>query len=313
MIGSADATRLRMTTHANTPNGGFVIAKTNSGNRKIGKVATTYVSQESCPTSCPFFDGGGCYAEQGPVGWITSRLNAAAKAAPTPPTPEELGQAEADAIDGLKVVPGQPLRLHTVGDCKTDEAASLVAAAAGRYQDEDRRGGPVWTYTHAWKNVSRDSWGEVSVLASCETADDVRAAHTRGYATSIVVEDFPTDKRYELDGIEILPCVQQTHGKTCDECRLCFDDERLLKKKLTIGFKVHGTNSGVRKAKLALQNPSNPNRKLSSRVLIPRFVAAFVSKHGRQPTTREIATALNLTTSSVSQMRKKLRQAGLLP
>lgn len=301
-----------MTTHAKTPRRqSLVIAKTNSGNRKIGKVATTYVAQASCPTSCPFFDGGGCYAEQGPVGWITADLNAAAKAAPTPPTPRELGQLEAEAIDGLKVVPGQPLRLHTVGDCKTDEAASLVSEAAGRY--EGRGGGPAWTYTHAWKDVNHDSWGEVNVLASCETADDVRAAHELGYATSIVVEDFPTDKRYELDGIEILPCVQQTRGKTCDECRLCFDAERLFKDKLTIGFKVHGTNSGVRKAKLALRNPNNPNRKLSSRVLIPRFIAAFVSKHGRQPTNPEIAAALNLTTSSVSQMKKKLQATGVLP
>lgn len=295
-----------MTTHAKTPSSrGLVIAKTNSGNRKIGKVATTYVAQASCPSSCPFFDGGGCYAEQGHVGWITASLNAAAKQAPMAPTPKELAQAEADALDGLDVVPGQPLRLHTVGDCKTDEAASIVSGAATRY--EDRGGGPSWTYTHAWQDVSPESWGEVNVLASCETADDVRAAQAKGYATSIVVEDFPSDKRYELDGIEVLPCVQQTRGKTCDECRLCFDAPRLRKDKLTIGFKVHGTNSGVRKAKLALRDPGNPNRKLSSRVLIPRFVKEFAAEHGREPTTREIADGLDLTTGSVYQMQKNLR------
>jgi hypothetical protein len=85
-------------------------------------------------------------------------------------------------------VPGRPLRLHTVGDCRTDEAARIVAAAAERYMDAG--GGPVWTYTHAWRLVDRASWGRVSVLASCETPEQVELARARGYATAIVVDEF---------------------------------------------------------------------------------------------------------------------------
>jgi hypothetical protein len=111
----------------------------NSGNAKIGDAATTYAAQSSCPTSCPFFDGGGCYAEQGRLGkFVTGPLNEAAKAVAH--TPLDVALAEAAAIDALVVVPGRPLRLHTVGDCASDEAARVVAAAAGR--PPESKGGP---------------------------------------------------------------------------------------------------------------------------------------------------------------------------
>jgi hypothetical protein len=43
-------------------------------------------------------------------------------------------RAQAAEIDRLEVVPGRPLRLHTLGDCASDEAARIVAAAAARYR-----------------------------------------------------------------------------------------------------------------------------------------------------------------------------------
>jgi hypothetical protein len=156
-------------------------------NLKLGNAATTYVEQRSCPDGCVFRNGGGCYAEHGRVGMITARLNRAAAANPDA-TPEDIARDEAAEIDGFNVARNRPLRLHTVGDCKTDEAAAIVAAAADRYRA--RGGGPVWTYTHAWRDVERESWAEVNVLASCETAADVDAAHARGYATAIVVKEF---------------------------------------------------------------------------------------------------------------------------
>ena len=50
------------------PLGKLAIASGSSGNRKIGDAATTYAAQTSCPRSCPFFAGGGCYAESGSIG-----------------------------------------------------------------------------------------------------------------------------------------------------------------------------------------------------------------------------------------------------
>jgi hypothetical protein len=284
--------------------GTLAIARASSGNKKIGDAATTYVEQRSCPSSCPFFDGGGCYAEEGRLGKvITGPLNRAA--AQVAATAEDIARFEAAQIDALKVVPGQVMRLHTVGDCKTDAAAAIVAAASARYVA--RGGGRVWTYTHAWRDVSRQSWGEVHVLASCETAEDISEAEARGYATSIVVEEFERRSRYELDGRALLPCpAQTTSGVTCASCRLCMDTPRLRDAGLTIAFAIHGTDLTKHRARLALNDPDNPNRRLSSRVLIPRLVASYLSQHGREPSTRELSDAIGISYSSVHQMRRRL-------
>jgi hypothetical protein len=129
-----------------------------TGNRKVGDVAVTMVSQKTCPKTCPFLDAG-CYAASGPQGIHTARLNKARASA------TELARAEAHGIaqlDGTK-----PMRLHVVGDCSTKTAARTVSKAADAYSA--KRGQKVFTYTHAWRNVPREAWGQVSVLASCET------------------------------------------------------------------------------------------------------------------------------------------------
>jgi hypothetical protein len=454
--------------------GTLALATARSNNSKIGEAATTYAEQRSCPSDCVFFDGGGCYAEEGPLGkFVTAPLNRAAQAVEAGPV--EIAQAEADAIDDLSVVPGLPLRLHTVGDCATDEAACIVAAAAERYME--RGGGPVWTYTHAWRVVARESWGTVSVLASCETGDDVRVARSRGYATAMVVEEFDLDRLYEIGSgreasrhrsgenpevpqhaaglsgsargvqtfaapaspaegdrsrgsrpngddvrpgrsprgvgtqygpvapersraidfedspdrgtggeagssptasseaaevaagdvsatacldahpgapaslrvgqgrgratagrtltteptggsevsgqptagliarepsatVRLLPCPAQTRDVPCSECRLCFNDAGLRERDVTIGFALHGVPVTIRKATAALRNPDDPDRKLSSRVLIPRFEAEFEREHGRLPTGAEVARGLGLSEGSVWEMRKSIRLGG---
>ena len=61
------------------PPGTLAIGSPLTGNAKLGKAATTYAAQGSCPTSCRFFNGGGCYAEHGKLGqFITAPLNRAA-------------------------------------------------------------------------------------------------------------------------------------------------------------------------------------------------------------------------------------------
>jgi hypothetical protein len=288
---------------------GLAIATSRSQNAKLGNAATTYAAQTSCPTSCPFFNGGGCYAESGRVGFVTSRLNAAAAALPS--GPREVAEAEAVEIDRLKVVPDRPLRLHTVGDCSTDEAALIVSAASKRYRE--RGGGPVWTYTHAWREVKRESWGEVSVFASCETAEDVRQAKDRGYQTSIVVEKFTDNKRHVLDasagdaaGVEVLPCPQQTAGVTCSSCRRCFDDSNIAALGgYSIGFEVHGSPATVRHATKALLPPDDPQRRFGTRQLIPIAITELKAL-GIATTTTNIAKHLGYSPSTIAQMRKAL-------
>lgn len=294
--------------------GTLAIATARSLNRKIGDAATTYAAQGSCPSSCVFKDGGGCYAESGSIGkFVTQPLN---HAAGTDASPEDIARFEADEIDALEVVPGRVLRLHTVGDCPTDEAAAIVGAAAGRYMD--RGGGPVWTYTHAWREVERASWARTSVLASCETWEDVDEARARGYATAMVVEEFTSDKLYKIgraDGAHnptsppgaLLPCPQQTRGVACSDCRLCMNDGGILERGYTIGFELHGTAFVLRQGRKALRTPADPERRMTTRELIPRYLVEHP-----EATDAEMAKAFGMSTSSIWEMRRRLSSEGVI-
>lgn len=272
-----------------------------STNKKIGDAAATYAAQTSCPRSCAFFNGGGCYAENGTLySGITKPLNGAAELAHA--TRVDVAEAEADAIDQLDVAPGRPMRLHTVGDCATDETALIVSAAAERYMA--RGGGPVWTYTHAWAIVDRQSWGRVSVLASCETPEQVELARARGYATSIVVAEFEQRTKYVHSGAEIVPCPAQTHDDVaCSSCRLCMDDVALRGRGYSIGFAVHGTAFTIKQAEKSLRAPGDDDRRLTSR----DHALTFLDEHGRLPRAAELARICDINPASAKEMVNKLR------
>ena len=225
-----------------------VIAKEVSQNAKIGTVSATYVAQGSCPEDCPLFKNG-CYAEDGKMGLITRGLNGHAVLDPI-----RLAEMEAEGIDSLS---GRlPLRLHVVGDCKTDEAAQIVSEAAERYRTRQMRWlgkeQDVWGYTHA-HNVSRESWGKVSILRSCETPEQAQKAMADGFAAAMVVGEFERTTAYEVaDGMVGIPCPQQT-GKvaTCLDCRLCMKDAKLRNSGRVILFEAHGARRNTVKRVVA--------------------------------------------------------------
>jgi len=216
----------------------YAIANEKSGNSKLGNlknkqiVSATAASQISCPDDCAWKNSG-CYAETGLMFFTTNRLNKSGAESPL-----DVAIAESDAIRNLS---GKyDLRLHTVGDCKTNESAKIVSCAAELHMA--KCGKKVWTYTHAWKVVDRVSWGKVSVLASVESESDIDDAWNHGYAAAIVVSQHTSDKAYVLpNGHVVIPCPQQT-GKSanCFTCRLCWNSDRLLARKQTIAFAAHG-------------------------------------------------------------------------
>jgi hypothetical protein len=206
-------------------------------------VATTYVSiNATCPSSCPM-KGAGCYAQAGAAQRLVHRLDAAAAGR----TPEDVIADEVRLIDDAskRGVPkdgargGRDLRLHVGGDVGSEAGARLLAAAARRWRD--RGGGTVWTFTHLWREVPREAFGEISVLASVESAQEIGAARQRGYPAAIVVERFGSNKAFSLPGsdVRVIPCPAETAGRTCAECRLCLDRD-LLGIGVAIGFEAHG-------------------------------------------------------------------------
>jgi hypothetical protein len=210
-----------------------------SQNAKIGLCSATYVSQVTCPATCPL-KGNGCYAETGHVGIQTRRLNNASQGY----TPEQVSFMEADLVRKYARKNALPLRLHVVGDVPTQAAAEALGDAGTHYTKVSNA--PVWTYTHNWREITRDAFGTVSVLASCESIKDAAVAYEAGYAAAVVVEQHPDNGRAYFDeatGIKVIPCPQQTRKDvTCVECGLCMKADKLHKSKSVIAFAAHGVS-----------------------------------------------------------------------
>lgn len=228
----------------------------NSQNAKIAgkyKVAATYAPiKQSCPSTCELKDSG-CYAQSSYVGMI----NREEEARHDGDTPLQVAKSEALAIDlGFpKGVPqdggrggGRPLRIHVSGDCTTKGGARVVSAAARRYTQ--RGGGPVWSYTHAWRKVPRSAWEGVSTLASVKSISEVMEARKQGYAPAIVVPEHKDERLYKLGPFKFIPCPAQTRDLACTDCRLCFDADALLSRKQGIAFAAHGTKTSEIKRRL---------------------------------------------------------------
>lgn len=213
-------------------------------------VASTYVSiAGTCPDSCEF-KAKGCYAKAGATHLTMSGLDRGALGL----TALDITRAEAAAIDNLckRGVPadgakgGRDLRLHVGGEVSCTAGARLLAAATERWLA--RGGGSVWTFTHRWRQIPREAWGRISVLASCATLDDVDRATQRGYASAIVVPSFPDGSRpFGFAGRRAVPCLAESARErgdmTCATCRICMKDHAILERGDVIAFSAHGSDA----------------------------------------------------------------------
>ena len=222
-----------------------------SSNKKVGNIAVTYAPiNPTCPDTCELKNNG-CYAELSFVGMINKRLEKDVKNS----TPTEIAKMEAELIDnsfkGSTIPSRRPLRLHVSGDTKTRSGARYLSAAAKRWLS--RQGGPVFTYTHAWKVVPRKSWSNVSILASVDSIKDANKAFKEGYAPAIVVTEFPKNKAFQLKGskIKFLPCpAQLKEDINCEKCKLCMKADWLHENKMGIAFAIHSNRKEKMKLKI---------------------------------------------------------------
>jgi hypothetical protein len=217
-------------------------------------VTSTYVSIEAtCPDFCPY-KGNGCYASEGASHLTMSGLNRAAWNM----TALQVTLAEAAAIDAVfpRRIPqdgakgGRDLRLHVGGEVSCTAGARALAGAGERWKA--RGGGAIWTFTKRWRQIDRDVWGPISVLASCVGSAEVEDAHRRGYAAAVVVPEFRDGpKSFSYGGRRAVPCpAEATEGVTCSSCRLCMDANRLRERGLVIAFAAHGAGAEKVRARL---------------------------------------------------------------
>jgi hypothetical protein len=216
-----------------------------SKNKKLGFASSTYAPiAQTCSARCPLRDNG-CYAQGGRVGLHEKHLREWNEDL----NGDTIAMLEASEIEsGAKRVKGnRALRLHVSGDANTVFRARVLAQACESWR------GQVWSYTHSWRDVPREAWGnKVSILASCERLDDAKAAMAKGYAAALVTGPHPADGRaYERDGVKVIPCPSQTRDVKCTDCRLCFDAPGLLARNAVIAFETHGV--GKKRALAVIQ------------------------------------------------------------
>lgn len=217
----------------------------------------TYVPiGNTCDPSCPLKADKLCYATLSYVGMINKRLEKRARNS----SPLKLARAEAacidNAYDGGSIPEGRDLRIHISGDSRSVKGTRVLAKAVDRWLA--RNGRTAFSYTHSWSHVPRSVWGQVSVLASIESIEQVEAVRSQGYAPALVVAEHTTDKAYTLPGSPVswLPCPAQTKpgGKEvhCSDCRLCMRADWLLAENKGITFAAHGVKKNSLKRMLTV-------------------------------------------------------------
>jgi hypothetical protein len=217
-----------------------------SKNSKIGTMSATYTAYQTCPKSCKLrpdvqsdgsFKQSACYASQDLVAIQMHRLTTAS----VDVSFDAIERAECEGIESL--TGKNILRLKVGGDTVSDKYARALAKACAVYTS--KFGQLAYTYTHNWLNIARESFGQISVLASCDSVAEVKQAKARGYATATVVSEFPNGaKLFEIDGEKMLPCPNQINNEVkCTACKLCTRDAELKARNITVAFKSHGRQS----------------------------------------------------------------------
>ncbi len=199
---------------------------------KIEGCSATYISQTTCSPRCAFLNNG-CYGESGPVSW--NRPDKAREIDPKEVADQEVRQIK--QLSGMR-----PLRLHVIGDAADEDHARKLAEAAEIFSSKADM--PVFTFTHNWREIPKEAWGDISVLASCETTKDGLLAEKLGYAVAIVRPDKPGRPNLDKETRE-LPCVHETRGRSCLQCGLCMDAEHLFSQRIWIRFTAHGARKNV--------------------------------------------------------------------
>lgn len=223
---------------------------TNSSNSKISSnkdVDATYVTLCSCSNKCPLKNKG-CYAQNSYINFIVTKLNNQSYYL----DPISIAKIEASVIDSSyngKIIPNKALRLHVSGDSKTIKGSKIINDAVKRWK---LRGGKVvWSYTHSWRNVERDIWNDVSMIASIDKIEQYKKARDQGYSSALIIKEHLNKKPHFINGSSIkwIPCLAQIQDTTCIKCGLCLDEKTLFNKNLGILFAAHGINKNKIKFK----------------------------------------------------------------
>ncbi len=204
---------------------------TESGNRKTGRIPTTYAEPDTCPPSCPHYRTD-CYAEDFYTRLAWNRATTDGKTIP-------------DLVKFIEKMPAGQLWRHAVAGDLWGKGEKVDPAALGEVVRANigKRG---FTYTHkktpdALKWIAHaNQWGFTINLSADDAGEaDKLAALNIAPVVCIVPMDTP-EKSTTPEGRQITICPAQTKQyMTCAVCQLCQKADR----RAIVGFRAHGTRA----------------------------------------------------------------------
>lgn len=204
-----------------------------SNNSKVGPIPVTTSSKETCPSTCPFNNGGGCYAASGPLAIHWSKV-----------TKGERGGTIKELCHQVAGLPqGQLWRHNQAGDLPGVDGK--IHAAELRALVKANKGKRGFTYTHKPMTMpnmklvkeANDGGFTINLSANNMSHADELAALNVGPVVVVVPEDHPQTS-FTAEGRKVVVCPEQTHGTSCVDCRLCAS----TRNGIIIGFRAHGSS-----------------------------------------------------------------------
>lgn len=232
-----------------------------SGNQKVGPIAVATVAKSSCPTSCLLRDGGGCYAESGPLAIHWKKI-----------TQGQRGVEFADFLKLVEDLPDKIWRYAQAGDLPgegdnidAEQLRQLVVANDNR---------PVLAYTHKPLTpenrlaISSAGNGGFHINVSCDSVESVDAVVEQGFsAVTVLPLEYQRGSTESLQdyrerarnlpqttpgGTPIAVCPATYVDTNCLKCGAC---SRPRKQNTVIGFPAHGSQK--RKVDRRLKSGTN--------------------------------------------------------
>jgi hypothetical protein len=219
-----------------------------SANAKTGPMAVSTSSKITCSPSCPFLpeNGGGCYAQSGPLNLHWLKVTAG-----------ERGSDFLTFLSKLKALPqGAAFRHNQAGDLPHNNGRISRTFIRQIVQAVSHL--KAYTYSHHKLSLGENlqllryaNRNGLTVNVSCESEQQVDDTIAAGLPAVVVI---PSDEKrttwHTKGGNVVLVCpAQRIDSKTCADCMLCHKRGS----RIAIGFLAHGT--GKRKAEANL--PAN--------------------------------------------------------
>ena len=207
-----------------------------SSNRKTGPIATTMADRGTCAPTCPYANGGGCYADGFPLRWNWDGL-----------TRGETGGDWLDLLHSLRraaLPAGSLLRHNVAGDLPHDDGKinreqtrNLAEMFAGFKLQ-------AFTYSHHKQTsgnlaVVRDTIAAgLFVNLSCDSEAQASKRYQEGFPAVCVVPADDSRKAWaDEQGTRFKVCpAQLADGVTCQTCKACTGARDYV-----VAFRAHGS------------------------------------------------------------------------